>query len=1146
MEKSKRITGYHLHIARSLYSTKTIIRSIKFPLKSPSHDAGILFAENIRNDYLKQVGNIHPSAYFASTIEYSLLDLYVEFLRQGFLFAPTATKLKSKVYKITYGKSLAEVDIFPNISQEFLNLVSKDLFDKTILQNSTVRNTSTKASLDKRYTSIFKKEVLRETVLEQVTKMVDGVYRKNYEEQKQFWKNFINLEFSEKESNLTCYPLPNKGDKFSGKTPIQEIILSHFESKKKDLFGTQRQDLTDEELKLARIELLEDIGLSANFNALSNFLGSIVPLLLTEKGIRELISKILNYSTVWKDKEEILEGKIAILALTARKISLPSLTASWADYRSSFGGKIQSWVSNFLTQNVKLREALNEQNKEIQELKKEYTIDSSRVIEINRQLLGNLTNQSQYQLYVDSLAYLNTEINMLRQERDVDFKLFQDKYKALSSNLPKIPNFIVQRKFTLFQDFQNSLVKLEQGFSYIHSVYNELLGDIRVSQNPDIDGVLVRKTLDSLKRFYCYLEEGSYYKNVFKEFFLSIGHTVSEIEGTDKRFFIAPQSRDKQLSLIIVSESTFEIIKDKLLKIPIDFSWKHQSISELLAITEVMKIITAFYLKMIPNTKEFTLDENTILHFPAGQRYLKTLGKSLNIKHFSFFLQRYIFAELRGCLNLLSRETYIERYVVQTLGSDKSFPLVLFPKDKEQKPSITNRAYWGIVSQRPSRNQKDQDDTLNGYIFKSKEYNQGAGSFKENTKIFPNEAVFQIRSSKYQLQFLDNPLNDLGDRSLWKRVSVKLSEHSFIVEDTMRVTWDREKMRPNISCIKTDIYVSIPINISPNIKPHAVNPSRYMGIDVGEYGLAYTIFETNPKFKILKQGFLYNANLRKIKSHIKRGKEKQVRGTFSSPSTSIQLIREQAITSIRNTVHDLVIRYKAKPVYEWQISNFETGSGKISKIYNSIKTSDTNSDTDAEKGAKELVWGKGTKTIGKEINAYATSTICSKCFKSYLLEIGLKDSDKFTLEKIGNETFIKINNTLIRYFSRKPITNTDDAKSAIYGTMRPPQYSEIVKSLDIEDRFFSTRGNSAIFYCPFCKHISDADIQASLFIGLKGYLKDLEKKTETTKNNTQVDRKTKSLDETRRMIKEARLLVKDPILFDRNNFLSFGEHLVNT
>src|SRR3989344_1840990 len=64
-------------------------------------------------------------------------------------------------------------------------------------------------------------------------------------------------------------------------------------------------------------------------------------------------------------------------------------------------------------------------------------------------------------------------------------------------------------------------------------------------------------------------------------------------------------------------------------------------------------------------------------------------------------------------------------------------------------------------------------------------------------------------------------------------------------------------------------------------------------------------------------------------------------------------------------------------------------------------------------------------------------------------------------------------------------------RKAVKEFMRPAIDSVTLSfvGLSIDNINKSTRGNSAIFVCPYCMHSSDADIQAAYNIAVKGWLK---------------------------------------------------------
>mgnify|MGYP005854467923 FL=1 len=263
----------------------------------------------------------------------------------------------------------------------------------------------------------------------------------------------------------------------------------------------------------------------------------------------------------------------------------------------------------------------------------------------------------------------------------------------------------------------------------------------------------------------------------------------------------------------------------------------------------------------------------------------------------------------------------------------------------------------------------------------------------------------------------------------------------------------------------------------------SVSLPRYLGLDVGEFGIAYCVIEQKGhQITLLNRGFLTSNSLQKIKLYISKNKIQQLKGTFSITSTQVDRARENAIHDLRNQIHDLVTRYQAKPIYEYSISNFETGSGKISKIYNSVKTADIIGENEAEHTEKKNTWGNKYYKLGNHISSYGTSYTCHHCKKSlysYENELSkLSVSPNIGLQKINlSDSVITIYND----GSGKKLF--EKAKNSA----RPSLDSEIIKQYTpiIDVLWRQSRGNSAVFICPFCQTVSDADIQAALMIALK-------------------------------------------------------------
>jgi hypothetical protein len=230
------------------------------------------------------------------------------------------------------------------------------------------------------------------------------------------------------------------------------------------------------------------------------------------------------------------------------------------------------------------------------------------------------------------------------------------------------------------------------------------------------------------------------------------------------------------------------------------------------------------------------------------------------------------------------------------------------------------------------------------------------------------------------------------------------------------------------------------------------------------------------------------------------------------PSTTVAEVRKNAIGSVRNQIHDILTKESAGVVYEYSISNFETGSGRVTKVYNSVKRSDVYPETEADKQQHTHVWGEKYKTPGTHLSAYASSYICVACARSiyefnqddvgkakviaregniltihtskgnvcgYSQNRDVKKNYNFKGTKEGVKEFMK----LVKDFARPPVVSKKHSRSETLQKFIPqvPQ-----RKLN---QFAKERGNSAVFVCPFvgCHNVADADIQAAFMMAMRGY-----------------------------------------------------------
>jgi len=374
----------------------------------------------------------------------------------------------------------------------------------------------------------------------------------------------------------------------------------------------------------------------------------------------------------------------------------------------------------------------------------------------------------------------------------------------------------------------------------------------------------------------------------------------------------------------------------------------------------------------------------------------------------------------------------------------------------------------------------------------SKTYNFTKADLKDNTSSVP---LLAVRSSKYQVQFLDWFMG----RHSRKKTELGAGGAFSIAEKTVKLDWSGET--PRIAEISDPrVFVSQPFEIKPLGKGTQASDNRFIGVDIGEYGLAWSLIEVNGNnVERLEDGFIADLQQQKLKNAVKRLRESQVRATFGSPDTRVARIRESLIGAYRNQLEDLAMRKNARLSFEYEVSGFEAGGARISKVYDSIKRGDIRKkDNNA---ANKMAWGDfGVNNWGFETTAAGTSQTCSKCRR--WASLAIEDGKSYRLGEYQDKLFkAQIADGEVRLLAKQDTGETvkgKDLKGLIYKAMRPNDDGlgmAIVKRQMDWDKLSKDfgagkpRGNIAIFVCPYtdCHHIADADLQAALNIAIRGY-----------------------------------------------------------
>ncbi len=543
--------------------------------------------------------------------------------------------------------------------------------------------------------------------------------------------------------------------------------------------------------------------------------------------------------------------------------------------------------------------------------------------------------------------------------------------------------------------------------------------------------------------------------------------------------------------------------------------------------------------QLVPKWKVADFDFS---NFEAAKTRIANIGEEkLTTKQLQYIINSLFFGEFRGTAVMFSKEIYRAKYSLQFIHSDEKLQLSLFPKDgdnlgeinevlkatsltSKKRVAILPKIRWGVNLK--SANIGNLPEINKVLVFDK----------KGQVKVRKTDAILNICTSFYHLQFLERLIYR---PKLWQNIEISLMEPSLIVEENYKIDWDLVNGQPRILShepVKPRLFYVLPMQFEYKAKEPLLKrvksmtgPDKFwlIGVDVGEYGLAWVAAKINDeRIYVDNYGFINDPQVRKIHDRYTDIQRKAKKGKFLEQSTVVAEVRKNAIGFLRNTLHSYLTKLEegGEVIYEASISNFETGSGKVTKIYDSVKKADVGNypnQIDAYKKLVVDVWGlekTGRDALpGWQVAAYASSYTCVRCGRS-LYEID--DDEKFAIEPIDNGDIVK-SGKMAKLISRKNdrvwlayLHKTDNekikdkveidgklARKLIRNFARPPLGEDsLVANTFIRNKVISSRqldnihkerGNSAIFICPNpdCLAVADADVQAALIMAIRGYLR---------------------------------------------------------
>jgi hypothetical protein len=399
------------------------------------------------------------------------------------------------------------------------------------------------------------------------------------------------------------------------------------------------------------------------------------------------------------------------------------------------------------------------------------------------------------------------------------------------------------------------------------------------------------------------------------------------------------------------------------------------------------------------------------------------------------------------------------------------------PQDQQKLAQVLaempHRFEMVLISKSKIESLEDSSLKISSGLFIGKSKDKEIFDFFREAKGF-NLYSFPIETSVYQKQFLERFLwGDRGDENQQNILEEKILGGTLIFERTVDI---KNNFAEKDHCF----YYAIPFQFEKDanekvektlgkkrFRNSTINKEKpnILGIDLGEYGFGYAIFDQERQGFVAK-GFMQIPLLQKMRDQAKNWKDSQASGIFSRPTTHLANIREQATGQIRNQIHHLAIKHQAIPVYEDSVDGFETGGQRISKLYKTLKISDvySKSSNKADEGIRKHIWGNSFVGIGDQIGASYTSQTCRECGFSMSYEVRQKYNEAKKNKEKDRE--IDLKDQLIDIEKKQRIEMPD----------------HIAKEK-------GKRGQKAWFKCQNCNHEDDADEQAAKNIALKYFFK---------------------------------------------------------